>query len=44
MIAKKREEIEILKAEIENVRRNRYMTSSEKALKIKQLEKLIAEI
>jgi hypothetical protein len=44
MNAKKREEIEILKAEIENVRRNRYMTGSEKAFKIKQLEKLIAEI
>jgi hypothetical protein len=35
------EEIEILKAEIENVRANQYITAHEKELKIKQIEKLI---
>jgi hypothetical protein len=38
----RKEEIEILTTEIENVKRNRYMTAAEKKLKIQQLELLIA--
>jgi hypothetical protein len=36
-------DIEILEAEIENVKRNQYMTAQEKELKIKQLNRLIYE-
>jgi hypothetical protein len=36
-------DIEILEAEIENVKRNQYMTAQEKELKIKQLNRLIHE-
>lgn len=43
-MTKKKEDVAILNAEIENVKRNRFMTSHEKQKKIKQLEKLIREI